>query len=163
MLDGLRRGDEPGIEGNASIEILDDLVGLGDDALDCLAGLAAGRLADQFEYLLEALDMPLRFVAMLEKAFLSVFGLRRASHFRQGFQDLLLGVIDVLQGIEKEILEGFCSCHFILRYGLTGAELGFASIVPENFRGQNVAPDPALAHIVEQSVSTRVRRLQMSF
>ena len=50
-------------------------------------------------------------VMLLERG-LQLRVLRRLRHLRQGGQDLLLGVVDVLQRVVKQILEGFSLRHF---------------------------------------------------
>ncbi len=72
MLDGLSRRDEAGVQCNGILKFLDDLLAFGNDALDCLAGLAARRLADNLEKLLQALDLALGLVLMHEEGCLAL-------------------------------------------------------------------------------------------
>jgi len=80
-----------------------------------LASLATGRLANNLKYLLKALDLPLRFVAMLEKPSFAFLRLSSASDFRQRLQDLLFRVIDILERVEEEIVQCLLSSHCVLR------------------------------------------------
>ena len=60
--------------------------------------------------LLETLELPLGFVSVLQESGLAFFPLCSPSHLRQGLQDLLLSVVDVLEGVEKQVIE-YLSCH----------------------------------------------------
>ncbi len=71
--------------------------------------LPRGALADHLEHLLEPLDMPLGFFEVLLETgaqFVRVGGL---GHFGQRFHDLLFGEIDVLEGVEEEIVQSLFS------------------------------------------------------
>src|SRR5216683_7712067 len=65
MLDGLGRGQHAGIERLAALVLVHDLLALVEDALDGVTGLAARRLVDQFENLLEAFDLAFGLAEML--------------------------------------------------------------------------------------------------
>ena len=88
-----------GVERLRALEILHDLLGLVDDPEDRLAGLAARRPTQLFEHLVEALDVAFRLVAMSLESLLK-FGRRGfLGHFGQGAQNLLLGEVDILEGL----------------------------------------------------------------
>ena len=59
--------------------------------------------------------MPLGLVAISQECGFQLFRFRGLRQFWQGLQDLPLGKINVLQGIEKQIVQGFLD-HDILRY-----------------------------------------------
>src|SRR5690606_40344715 len=77
-----------------------------DDAEDGLTGLAPGRLAEDLEHLLEPLDMALALLEMLLESGFQLTRLRCLCHLRQRFHDLLFGVVDVLEGIEEQVVQG---------------------------------------------------------
>src|SRR5215471_10707435 len=112
VLDRLRRSDEAGIEGTGTPEFLHDLLAFLDDSVDGLAGLAFRGMADRSENPLEALDLTFSLSLMLLERRLQLFGVRGLRHFRKRGQYLLLGVVDVLQALVKEVIErlGFL-CH----------------------------------------------------
>ena len=107
MLDGLRRGEQAGIERLGALVLVHDLLALVENAHDGIAGLAAGRLVEQFENLLEALDLAFGLVVMLLERGAQLVGGGRLRHLRQRLQDLLFGEVDVLQRIEEQIVEVF--------------------------------------------------------
>ena len=57
MFDGLRGGQQARVMRRAALEFLHDLLAFRDDALDRVAGLALGALAEDLEDLLQALDL----------------------------------------------------------------------------------------------------------
>ena len=81
------------------------------NAEDGVAGLAARWLAEQFEDLLQPFDMALGFVKVLLEAGLQFRRGRRLGHLRQGLHDLLFGVVDVLERIEKQVVQGLFGSH----------------------------------------------------
>jgi hypothetical protein len=68
VLDRLSGGQQAGVQRVRPSEILHDLLAFVDNADDGFAGLAAGRLADKLEYLVEALDLTFGFAAMVSNA-----------------------------------------------------------------------------------------------
>ena len=98
VLDGLSGGDDGGIEYGLVLNLASDLVGFFDDSVDGWALRPAGFLAELFEHLLKPLDL------LVLRDGLS--GQRRGHgwspclHLGQRFDDLLLGVIDVLQTMD---------------------------------------------------------------
>ena len=60
--------------------------------------------------LLQALDVAFRLAAVLFEGGLQRAVLRRLRHFRECAQDLLFGVIDVLERVMKQFVE--CLCFF---------------------------------------------------
>ena len=103
MLDGLRRSDQPGVRGRAIGELLHDLAAFRQDALDGFAWHALGLLAQHLEHLLQAFDLLLGLFAMGGEGLAQPLILRGRFHFRQGFEDLMLGEVDVLQRVKDEI------------------------------------------------------------
>jgi hypothetical protein len=103
MFDGLPRGGETGVERTFSLVFLHDLLGLVDNAQDRFTGLAARRLAELFEDLLEAFDVSFRFLTMSLESFPQLGRGSGFRHFGQCPKDLLFGEIDVFQGILKEV------------------------------------------------------------
>jgi hypothetical protein len=97
----------PAFKRRRPLELFHDLFTLGDDALDCFTGLAACRLAEKLEYLIQAFDLRLSFVAVLQETCLAFLGLGGAGHFRQCLQDLLFREIDVLESIKEKVIKGF--------------------------------------------------------
>jgi hypothetical protein len=77
-----------------------------------LAGLAASRLAQQFENLLQTLDLALGFLAVLQEASLALFRLRSTRHLRKSLQDLLFGKIDVLERIKEQVGQSLFGSHW---------------------------------------------------
>jgi hypothetical protein len=71
------------------------------DAFDGVAFLAARRLAQKFEDLLQAIGLSFGFVMMFFECSPKLIGIGRLRHLRQRFIDLLFGVVDVLQRIEE--------------------------------------------------------------
>ncbi len=71
-----------------------------------LAFHAARGLAEHVEDLREALDLALGLGAMLLESLAQLLRMRGLCHSRQGLQNLPLGVIDVLEGMEEEIVHG---------------------------------------------------------
>jgi hypothetical protein len=64
VLDRLRGGEQAGIEGRFALVLFHDFLALIEDAFDGVALLAARRLAEQVEYLLQAPDLAFRLIMM---------------------------------------------------------------------------------------------------
>jgi hypothetical protein len=60
-----------------------------------------------FEDLFEALHMPLRLVKVRQKALLQLRIGRLICHFGQRLGELLLGIVDVLQLMHEQVVDGF--------------------------------------------------------
>src|SRR5258705_12735926 len=101
MLDRLRGGQQTGVERWRIGILLHDLLAFIENALDGIALLAARGLAEQLEYLFQALDLSLGLIMMLFERGPQLVRIGRLRHFRQRLQDLLFGVVDVLERIEK--------------------------------------------------------------
>lgn len=84
MLDGLRGGHEPGIQGWSLLKVLQDLLPFFYDAVDCRAGLSLCPLAEDLEHLLQALDLAFRLTSMLLKGSNHLFGFSSLRHLLQG-------------------------------------------------------------------------------
>ena len=80
------------------------LFGFIDDAFDGLALLAARRNVQHLEHLIEPLDLAFGFLAVGLERFLQFPALGLLDHARQGFEDLLFGVVDVLEGCDEQII-----------------------------------------------------------
>ncbi|SCM77066.1 hypothetical protein KL86PLE_40871 [uncultured Pleomorphomonas sp.] len=107
VLDRLGGGDQAGVDGLRAGKFLEHFLAFLDDALDGRTGLAACRLADQFEHLLQALDLHLGLLTMFLEGGPQLGRLGATRHFRQCLQDLALGVIDVLEHVLKKIVKRF--------------------------------------------------------
>ena len=101
MLDRLGCGQQAGIERGRIGILFHDLLAFFDKALDGIALLAARGLAEQLEYLFQPFDVPLGLVVVLFERRPQLIRIRRLRHFRQRLQDLLFGIVDVLERIEK--------------------------------------------------------------
>jgi len=72
---------------------------------------------DQREDFFQALDMALGFFAVLLESFAQLAGVRCLGHLGKGSENLLLGEIDVLQGIVKEFVQRLgCLWHMSLLF-----------------------------------------------
>src|SRR3954467_12266133 len=101
MLDRLSRRQQAGVERGRVGILFHDLLAFVEDALDGVALLAARGLAEQLEYLFEALDLPFRLVVMLFESGPQLVRIGSLRHFRKRLQYLLFGIVDVLERIEK--------------------------------------------------------------
>jgi hypothetical protein len=101
VLDGLRGGQETGVQRLSALVFGHDLLAFVEDALDRVALLAARGLTDQLEHLLQPLDLAFGLVLMLLERGGQLLRLRSLGHLGQRLQDLLLGIIDVLERIEE--------------------------------------------------------------
>jgi hypothetical protein len=106
VLDRLTCCDQRGIEHHRVGDLARDLVGFFDDAVDGRALGALRHRFDHFEHAIEPLDLTLGLLEMGPKALfqLGVGGL--LDHDWQRLQDLMLGVIDVLQRVHEQLVEG---------------------------------------------------------
>jgi hypothetical protein len=69
-----------------------------------LAGLAARARVELVEHLLEALDLAPGFLAVMLEGLAQLVGLGRLGHFGERLHQLLLGVIDVPELVDQQIL-----------------------------------------------------------
>ena len=69
--------------------------------------LAALGEIELLEHLIEALDLTARLFEMRGEGLLELRMGGRARHFRQRLHQLLLGMVDVAQLFDEEILQGF--------------------------------------------------------
>jgi hypothetical protein len=95
MLDCLRCSEKASIQSGLAFVLLHYLSSFVQDALDRLAFLAARRFAEKFENLLKAFELPFGFIVVFFEC-----GPQLLRRLR--FVDLLFGVINVLQRIEKQ-------------------------------------------------------------
>jgi hypothetical protein len=79
VLDGLCGGEQPGVERRLSLVFVHDLGAFVENILDRIALLAASRLSEKFEDLLEAFDLTFGFVVMLFEGRAKLIGGRRPS------------------------------------------------------------------------------------
>src|ERR1700688_35933 len=96
VFDGLTGGNKTGIDRGALAEFFDRLLTFRDDAVDRLAGLGLGPLADHLEHLFEALDLALCLFAVSRKGLLQLGVLCRLYHLGKNPIDLLFRVINIL-------------------------------------------------------------------
>jgi hypothetical protein len=78
--------------------------------MNAVDGRAVHRLhlgAVHLEHLLQALHMSPGFIEMGKKALFKLLVGGLFGHFRQRFDELLLGVIDVLQLMHEQVVHGF--------------------------------------------------------
>ena len=88
VLDRLRGGEQAGIEGRGAFVFVHDLLAFVENAHDGIASLAAGRLAEQFKYLLEALDAGLLAAAQaVEHYEISRYGTLKQWALQLGMKD----------------------------------------------------------------------------
>ena len=119
MLDGLGAADQHGVGGLRVTEVLEILGHLFRDALHGLAGLGAGSLADDLEDLLQALDLVGAFLAMRLEDLLQLGMLGSLGGLAERARALLLGPIDVLQGLVEGVAEClFLGGHDVILFGL---------------------------------------------
>src|SRR5690606_32806226 len=105
MLDGLRGGDEAGIEGIGALRLVHDLLALGDDAFDGLARHAGNAFVHQLEHLFKTLDVVLGLLFVLLERLSQLGRVRLLGHFRQRFEDGLLSGVHVLEEVCEELVE----------------------------------------------------------
>ena len=104
VLDSLSGADHAGIQHLLVLDLLHMLLGFIDDAFDRLALLAARRHVQHLEHLIEPLDLAFGFLAVGLQRLLQLLAVGFLDHARQGFEDLLLGVVDVLEGSDEQIV-----------------------------------------------------------
>ena len=97
MLDGLSGCDQASIHNFPGLGLAHDFLAFLDKAFDGFAGAAAGALVHQLEDALKALNLTFGLLKVMLKCLLELRSCRVLRHFRQGFQDLLFPVIDVLK------------------------------------------------------------------
>ncbi|MNL47106.1 hypothetical protein D3C87_1698730 [compost metagenome] len=123
MLHRLCGGQEASIEGDVALVLLHDFIPFREDAFDGVTGPAPRRLADDLKHLLEALDLALGLLPVLLERRLQFGRLGCTGHLGQGFQDLAFGVIDVTQGIVKQVFKRLLG-HGSLRLGEASEKSG---------------------------------------
>jgi hypothetical protein len=72
---------------------------------DGVAGFASGGVSDELENLLEPLNLILRLALVFLEGSLQVFRLGSLRHLWKSGEYLLFGVIDVFQGLVKEVFK----------------------------------------------------------
>ena len=82
-----------------------DLLTFLDQPHHALAGLRAGRLAEQFEAFVDALDLVFGLDEMLLEQFAQLIETRRLGHFRQRLGQLLFRMQDVAEFIDQQIVQ----------------------------------------------------------
>src|SRR3569623_1947501 len=92
----LSGGDQTSVQGRGVLELFHDAFAFFDDAEDRIAGLPTGRLAEDFENLLQTFDVALGLFEVLFETGPQLIGLGGFRHFGQSLRDLPLGVVDVL-------------------------------------------------------------------
>ena len=103
MLDCLRGGDQGGIEHDLVVDLAGDLLRLVEDAFDRRALGALGLFLQRLESAIEPLDLALGLAKVHLEALLEL-GIRRLlDHVGQRLLDLVLGVVDVLQRMQKQV------------------------------------------------------------
>ena len=107
MLNRLRSCKETRIQRFAVGILLTNIVAFLDDALNGLAGLRLGLLADHLEHFFETLHMTFRLFEMGRERILQFVRLCGLRHLRECLPDCLLGKIDVPERIVKQVLEIF--------------------------------------------------------
>ena len=105
MLDRLRARQKAGVEGRGSLVFLHDLLALFDEADDRVAGLPLRLGVDHLEHLFQPFDVGFGFALVLLEGGAQFLGLRGLGHLGKRGEDLLLGEIDVLQGVVEQRVE----------------------------------------------------------
>ena len=89
--------------------------------------LARAGTSRLLEHLLEALDLAAGLFQVLLEGLAQLGRLHRLGHLRQGFHELLLGVIDVAELVDEQVLDRFHShlmslpvCNDVSERGLQG-------------------------------------------
>src|ERR1700677_2928123 len=106
--------NETGIDRRAFAEFLDRLLTLGDDAIDRLAGLGLGPLADHLEHLLKTLDLALRLLTMRRKGLLEFRLFGRLHHLGERAENLLFREVNILQVRQKQVVQCFLKHGYLL-------------------------------------------------
>jgi hypothetical protein len=68
-----------------------------------MSAIATRSDIEQREYLIETVDLTFGLLAVGLEGFLELPGAGLLNHAGQGFEDVLFGVVDVLEGFEEEI------------------------------------------------------------
>src|ERR1700742_1623322 len=105
MFDGLGRREKACIERRHSLEVLDDLGAFFGDAVDRRTGFAPCRLADDPENLFETFHLAFGFPEMFDEGLLQLFRLCSLRHLWKRLEDLVLGKIDILERLVKEVAQ----------------------------------------------------------
>ena len=105
MLDALRLRDETGVEDLLLRILLEKLLRLFDEPLHADALLAARAGAKHLEHLLQPLDVAFGLLEMVGECLLQLRVGRCFDHFRQRFDELLLGAVQVLQLLDVQVLQ----------------------------------------------------------
>ena len=105
MLDLLRRRDHHRVARAVLRRLADHVVAFGEQVLDALAFLAAGRHPQPLENLFKTVDVLLRLLQMLFECRLQLPVGRSFRELRQRLRQLLLGVVNVLQFFLQQIFE----------------------------------------------------------
>jgi hypothetical protein len=104
VLDSLGRRNKRGIEHFFISDLTCDLIRLFDDAVDRRTRNGFHLHAVHLKDLLDALHVHLGFAKMLFEAFLELKRSRFFDHFREGADDPLLGVVNILELMHKKII-----------------------------------------------------------
>ena len=145
MLHGLRRREHARVVNLTVLDLLHDILGFRQDSIHRIAAYGTRGHSTLIENSLQAFNLMAGLFAVFFKGAFEIGGLRALSHLRQVFIDLLFGVIDILERVQKQIVHRF-DRHWALReldalcaptqgargssfcWGLTrtGAERGFS-------------------------------------
>jgi len=106
MLDRLRGGEHRGVEDLLVGHLAHDLLSLVQDAVHRGAVHALDLLAVHLEDLLQALHLSLGLAQVCLERLLELGRARLLDHLRQRLQDLVLGVVDVLQRVDEQVVHG---------------------------------------------------------
>jgi hypothetical protein len=104
VLDGLRCTDDGGIQNFLVANFASDLIAFLDQTVNGRAFDALRLLAKLLERLVETLDLLLRLFEMVLETLGQVTVRGFVDQFRQRLNDLVLGVVDVLQTVEQEVV-----------------------------------------------------------
>ena len=116
MLDPLSGGDQARVHGDVVEVLLKNRLALLEDAFHAFARLGSRRLAQQLEGLLDASHLAFGFAQVIGKRLRQRLVRGGLHHLRQGFRDLLLGVIDVAQLVQKRVVQCACLSHESLQF-----------------------------------------------
>jgi hypothetical protein len=105
VFDSLSGGEQGGVENLRIGDLAGDFLGLVDDAVDGRAGHALGIMAMHAEDLLDHLDLLFGFTQVRLERLLQLRVAGLFDHLRQRLRDLLLGVVDILQGVDEQIIQ----------------------------------------------------------
>jgi len=105
MLGCLGGGDQGDIHDHVIIDIIGDLVCLIQNAVDCRAIDGFGLDAKQLECFLQSFDMYSRLIEMALQSIFQIIVAGLVDYDWERFGDLLLGVIDGAQRMDKKIVQ----------------------------------------------------------